>query len=77
MQAVVKAKAEPGLWLEEVPVPEVSGDDVRILAKPYWIDIQPAGEVRKLAQLEVTEFIGHLLSLSKGCDLWIARRVKT
>src|SRR5947207_5018257 len=33
---------------------EVSGDDVRILAKPYWIDIQPAGEVRKLAQLEVT-----------------------
>src|SRR5256714_9373090 len=33
---------------------EVSGDDVRILAKPYWIDLQPTGEVRKLAQLEVT-----------------------
>jgi len=33
---------------------EVSGDDVQILAKPYWIDIQPTGEVRKLAQLEVT-----------------------
>jgi threonine 3-dehydrogenase len=30
MQAVVKAKAEPGLWLEEVPVPEVRGDDVLI-----------------------------------------------
>ena len=30
MQAVVKAKAEPGLWLEEVPAPEPSGDDVRI-----------------------------------------------
>ena len=30
MKAVVKAKAEPGLWLEEVPVPEVRGDDVRI-----------------------------------------------
>jgi threonine 3-dehydrogenase len=30
MQAVVKAKAEPGLWLEEVPIPEVRGDDVRI-----------------------------------------------
>jgi threonine 3-dehydrogenase len=30
MQAVVKARAEPGLWLEEVPVPEVRGDDVRI-----------------------------------------------
>jgi threonine 3-dehydrogenase len=28
MKAVVKAKAEPGLWLEEVPVPEVRDDDV-------------------------------------------------
>ena len=30
MKAVVKAKAEPGLWLEDVPVPEVRGDDVLI-----------------------------------------------
>src|SRR5467141_3901527 len=30
MQAVVKSKAEPGLWLEEVPVPKVEGDDVLI-----------------------------------------------
>src|SRR6202035_2027737 len=30
MKAVVKAKAEPGLWLEEVPVPDVKGDDVLI-----------------------------------------------
>jgi D-arabinose 1-dehydrogenase-like Zn-dependent alcohol dehydrogenase len=30
MKAVVKAKREPGLWLEEVPVPEVGGDDVLI-----------------------------------------------
>jgi Alcohol dehydrogenase GroES-like domain len=30
MNAVVKARAEPGLWLEEVPVPDVRGDDVRI-----------------------------------------------
>jgi len=28
MKAIVKTKAEPGLWLEDVPVPEVSGDDV-------------------------------------------------
>ena len=27
MKAVVKAKAEPELWLEEVPIPEVRGDD--------------------------------------------------
>jgi threonine 3-dehydrogenase len=30
IKAVVKAKAQPGLWLEEVPVPEVRGDDVLI-----------------------------------------------
>jgi threonine dehydrogenase-like Zn-dependent dehydrogenase len=30
MQAVVKARAEPGLWLEEVPVPEARGDEVLI-----------------------------------------------
>ena len=30
MKAVVKAKAEPGLWLEEVPVPNVGGNDVLI-----------------------------------------------
>src|SRR4026208_361476 len=30
MQAVVKSRAEPGLWLEEVPVPKVGADDVLI-----------------------------------------------
>jgi threonine 3-dehydrogenase len=30
MKAVVKARAEPGLWLEEVPVPAGRGDDVLI-----------------------------------------------
>ena len=32
---------------------EVSGEDVHVLGKPYWIDIQPTGEVRKLASLDV------------------------
>ena len=32
---------------------EVRGEDVVVLAKPYWIDIQPTGESRKLAQLEI------------------------
>jgi hypothetical protein len=27
MNSVVKTKAEPELWLEAVPVPEVRGDD--------------------------------------------------
>ena len=30
MKAIVKARAEPGLWLEDVPVPKVRGDDVLI-----------------------------------------------
>src|SRR5213082_3435677 len=33
MQAIVKAKPEPGLWLEQVPVPEVGPDDVLIQTK--------------------------------------------
>ena len=32
---------------------EVRGDDVHVLGKPYWIDIEPTGEVRKLAELTV------------------------
>ena len=32
---------------------EVRGEDVQVLAKPYWIDIQSTGEVRKLPELEV------------------------
>jgi threonine 3-dehydrogenase len=30
MKALVKKKAEPGLWLEEVPVPKIGINDVRI-----------------------------------------------
>lgn len=33
MKALVKRKAEPGLWLEEVPVPEPGDDDVLIRIK--------------------------------------------
>jgi 2-keto-4-pentenoate hydratase/2-oxohepta-3-ene-1,7-dioic acid hydratase in catechol pathway len=32
---------------------EVRGDDVHILAKPYWIDIEPTGEVRKLSNVVI------------------------
>ena len=30
MKALVKSKAEPGLWLEDVPIPSVGKDDVLI-----------------------------------------------
>jgi 2-keto-4-pentenoate hydratase/2-oxohepta-3-ene-1,7-dioic acid hydratase in catechol pathway len=32
---------------------EVCGDDVHVLAKPYWIDMEPTGEVRKLSNVVV------------------------
>jgi 2-keto-4-pentenoate hydratase/2-oxohepta-3-ene-1,7-dioic acid hydratase in catechol pathway len=32
---------------------EVRGDTVHVLGKPYWIDIQPTGEVKKLTKLDV------------------------
>src|SRR5438067_694363 len=32
---------------------EVRGEDVEILAKPYWIDIEPTGQKRKLAEVEI------------------------
>jgi 2-keto-4-pentenoate hydratase/2-oxohepta-3-ene-1,7-dioic acid hydratase in catechol pathway len=32
---------------------EVRGDDVHVLARPYWIDVQPTGEVRKIDDLKI------------------------
>ena len=32
---------------------EVRGEDVEVLAKPYWIDIEPTGQKRKLAEVEI------------------------
>jgi threonine 3-dehydrogenase len=37
MPALVKAKPEPGLWLEEVPVPEVAPNDVLIRVRKTGI----------------------------------------
>ena len=32
---------------------EVRGGDVHVLAKPFWIDIQPTGDTQKLASLDI------------------------
>jgi 2-keto-4-pentenoate hydratase/2-oxohepta-3-ene-1,7-dioic acid hydratase in catechol pathway len=32
---------------------ELRGDDVHVLAKPYWVDVQPTGEVLPLATLHI------------------------
>jgi 2-keto-4-pentenoate hydratase/2-oxohepta-3-ene-1,7-dioic acid hydratase in catechol pathway len=38
---------------EEFFYGEVRGEDVHVLAKPYWIEITPTGDIRKLADLHV------------------------
>jgi 2-keto-4-pentenoate hydratase/2-oxohepta-3-ene-1,7-dioic acid hydratase in catechol pathway len=32
---------------------ELRGDDVHVLAKPYWVEVQPTGEVLPLADLHI------------------------
>src|SRR5882672_7760632 len=32
---------------------EVRGEDVQVLAEPYWITLERTGEVRKLGQLDI------------------------
>jgi len=32
---------------------EVRGDDIYVLAKPYWIEIEPTGEKRNLTQVQI------------------------
>src|SRR3954463_8264175 len=32
---------------------EVVGDSVHVLAKPYWMDIEPTGETQKLSEVDV------------------------
>src|SRR5881628_2088512 len=32
---------------------ELRGDDVHVLAKPYWVEVQPSGEVLPLATLNI------------------------
>jgi 2-keto-4-pentenoate hydratase/2-oxohepta-3-ene-1,7-dioic acid hydratase in catechol pathway len=38
---------------EEFFYGEVRGDDVHVLAQPYWIEIKPTGDVRNLVDLHV------------------------
>jgi 2-keto-4-pentenoate hydratase/2-oxohepta-3-ene-1,7-dioic acid hydratase in catechol pathway len=32
---------------------ELAGDEVQVLANPYWIDIEPTGQVAKLASVDI------------------------
>ena len=37
MRALVKAKAEPGIWMEDRPIPEIGPDDVLVKVKKTGI----------------------------------------
>jgi len=37
---------------------ELRGDDVHVLAKPYWVEVQPTGQVLPLATLQIDLPVG-------------------
>src|SRR5438046_9859938 len=88
MQAIVKAKPEPGLWLEQVSVPEVGSDDVLIRTKKASIcgtDIHIYNWddwAQKTITVTMTighEFVGEIASVAANvrrfaeCDLVVGK----
>jgi len=47
---------------------EVRGDDVHVLHRPYWIDIEPTGEIRHLAKVEITVPVGPSKLIAVGLN---------
>src|SRR6266478_4622256 len=47
---------------------ELRDNDVHVLAKPYWIDIEPTGEVLKLADVEVDLPVAPLKLIAVGLN---------
>ena len=84
MKALVKAKPEPGLWMENRPVPEIGPDDVLIRIKKTGIcgtDIHiwnwDAWAERTVPVGLITghEFAGEIVELGKNVtDLKIGQR---
>jgi len=77
MQALVKAKAERGLWLQEVPVPEIGHNDVLIKIKQAAIcgtDLhiyQWDAWAQKTIPVPMTvghEFMGEIVAVGSAVD---------
>ena len=47
---------------------ELRGDDVHTLAHPYWIDVKPTGEVRKLADVDIDLPVASLKLIAVGLN---------
>ena len=47
---------------------EVRAEDVQVLAKPYWINIEPVGKTRKLSKVEVDLPVGPSKLIAVGLN---------
>ena len=68
MQALVKSKAQPGLWLEEVPVPETGINDVLIRVRKTGIcgtDLALVDALYPFEGVPGHEFVGDVVALGE------------
>ena len=85
MKALVKAKAEPGLWMEHVPVPEIGPDDVLIRIRKtgicgtdihIWNWDEWAQRTVPVPLVTGHEFAGEIVGIGRNVDdLTIGQRV--
>ncbi len=85
MKALVKAKPEPGLWMEHVPVPEIGEDDVLIRINKtgicgtdvhIWNWDEWAARTVPVPLVTGHEFAGEIVELGKDVkDLQLGQRV--
>lgn len=85
MKALVKAKAEPGLWLQREPVPEIGADDVLVRIKKtgicgtdihIWNWDEWAAKTVPVPLITGHEFAGEIVEMGKNVeDLWLGQRV--
>ncbi len=47
---------------------ELRGDDVHVLAKPYWVEVQPTGQVLPLATLQIDLPVGPSKLIAVGLN---------
>ena len=80
MKALVKARPEPGLWMEEVPVPEVGPNDVLIKVRTSAIcgtDVhiynwdQWASATVPVPMVVGHEFVGEIADLGAAVDQYV------
>ena len=77
MKALVKSKPEPGLWLEEVPVPEIGINDVliRVTASRQVELICLVGQLRDALQIDGFKFGDLRLHLQRIKILAVVREL--